>query len=129
VFQREPIRASHLRSEHSQGGAQRSEQYLYGAQRAVQSTCGRSGSFILKDTTVLGQTSSHVYEVRPRADKRGFDLISEALPFGRLWYCKPDDAVGYAKFYSRSHNMIVRVFDESGALIETHESEGGFREP
>jgi hypothetical protein len=83
----------------------------------------------LKDTTVLGQTCSHVYEVRPRADKRGFDLISEALPFGRLWYCKPDDAVGYAKFYSRSHNMIVRVFDESGALIETHESEGGFREP
>jgi len=54
----------------------------------------------LKDTTELGQTSSHVYEVRPRADKRGFDLISEALPFGRLWYTKPDDAIGYAKFYS-----------------------------
>jgi hypothetical protein len=82
----------------------------------------------LKDTTLLGQTSSHVYEVRPRADKRGFDLISEALPFGRLWYGKPDDAVGYAKFYSRSHTMIVRVFDESGALIETHESEGTFRQ-
>jgi len=27
-----------------------------------------------------------VYEVRPRNDKRGFDLISDALPFGRLWY-------------------------------------------
>jgi hypothetical protein len=26
-----------LRSEHSQGGAQRSEQYLYGAQRAIES--------------------------------------------------------------------------------------------
>jgi hypothetical protein len=24
------------------------------------------------------------YEVRPRKDKRGVDLISEALPFGRL---------------------------------------------
>src|SRR5262245_56097413 len=23
----------------------------------------------------------HVYEVRPRKDKRGFDLISDALPF------------------------------------------------
>jgi hypothetical protein len=34
-----------------------------------------------------------------------------------------------AKFYSRSHALIVRVFDESGALIETHESEGAFREP
>ena len=40
----------------------------------------------------------HVYEVRPRKDKRGVDLISDALPFGRLWYTKPDDAVDYAKF-------------------------------
>jgi hypothetical protein len=23
----------------------------------------------------------HVYEVRPRGDKRGFDLISDVLPF------------------------------------------------
>jgi hypothetical protein len=34
-FQREPIRTSVTRTEHSQGGAQRSEQYLYGAQRAI----------------------------------------------------------------------------------------------
>jgi hypothetical protein len=25
------------------------------------------------------------YEVRPRKDHRGIDLISDALPFGRLW--------------------------------------------
>ena len=73
--------------------------------------------------------SPHAYEVRPRADKRGFDLISEALPFGKLWYCKADDAIGYAKFYSRSHMAIVRVFDKSGALVETHELHGFFREP
>ena len=30
--------------------------------------------------------STHVYEVRPRKDKRGVNLISDALPFGRLWY-------------------------------------------
>ena len=29
-------------------------------------------------------SSQHIYEVRPRKDKRGFDLISDALPFGRL---------------------------------------------
>jgi hypothetical protein len=29
---------------------------------------------------------THVYEVRPRKDKRGVDLISDLLPFGRLWY-------------------------------------------
>ena len=73
--------------------------------------------------------STHVYEVRPRADKRGFDLISEALPFRKLWYCKADDAVGYAKFYGRSHMGMVPVFDHSGALIETHELRGAFREP
>ena len=31
-----------------------------------------------------------VYEVRPRKDKRGVDLISDVLPFGRLWYAKPN---------------------------------------
>ena len=29
-------------------------------------------------------SSQDVYEVRTRKDKRGFDLISDALPFGRL---------------------------------------------
>jgi hypothetical protein len=28
---------------------------------------------------------AHLYEVRPRKDKRGFDLISDALSFGVLW--------------------------------------------
>ena len=26
----------------------------------------------------------------------GVDLISDALPFGRLWYDTPDQAIGYA---------------------------------
>ncbi len=29
-------------------------------------------------------SSQHVYEVRPRKDNRGVDLIFDALPFGRL---------------------------------------------
>jgi len=39
----------------------------------------------------------HVYEVRPRKDERGVDLISDVLPFGRLWYGEPNaisNAVG-----------------------------------
>jgi hypothetical protein len=62
-------------------------------------------------------SSQHVYEVRPRKDKRGFDLISDALPFGRLWYCEPDaisNATGYAKFFSRSHDAVIRVYDDLG---------------
>jgi hypothetical protein len=59
------------------------------------------------------------------------DLISDALPFGRLWYGEPDaasNAIGYAKFYSRSHDAVIRVFDEAGNVIDTHEHAGEFRE-
>jgi hypothetical protein len=28
----------------------------------------------------------HVYEACPRKDKRGVDLVSDALPFGRVCY-------------------------------------------
>jgi hypothetical protein len=73
----------------------------------------------------------HVYEVHPRRDKRGFDLISDALPFGRLWYAEPNairNAIDYAKFYSRSHDAVVRVYDEAGKVIETHEHKGDFKE-
>jgi len=34
--------------------------------------------------------SLHVYEIRPRKDHRGVDLISDALPFDRLWYGEPN---------------------------------------
>jgi hypothetical protein len=70
----------------------------------------------------------HVYEVRPPKDKRGFDLVSDALPFGRLWYGEPN-AVSNAKFRSRSHDAVIRVYDEGGNVIETHEHAGRFREP
>src|SRR5882724_523280 len=33
---------------------------------------------------------THIYEVRPRKDHRGVDLIFDALPFGRLWYGEPN---------------------------------------
>ena len=65
--------------------------------------------------------------VRPRKDRRGFDLISDALPFGRLWYTKPDDAIECAKFYSRSHDAVIRVYDKSAKVIETHEHKGDFK--
>jgi hypothetical protein len=68
-----------------------------------------------------------VYEVRPRKDKRGFDLISDALPFGRLRYEQAPDAVEYAKFYSRSHDAVIRVYDEAGNVIETHDHTGDFK--
>jgi hypothetical protein len=38
-------------------------------------------------------------------------------------------AMGYAKFYSRSHHAVIRVYDEAGNIIETHEHVGDFKEP
>jgi hypothetical protein len=39
--------------------------------------------------------------VRPRKVKRGVNLISNALPFGRLWYAEPNavaNEIGFATF-------------------------------
>ena len=50
----------------------------------------------------------HFYEVRPRKDKRGVDLISDVLPFGRLWDGEPNEisnAIRYAK--KRSNEMAA----------------------
>jgi len=71
------------------------------------------------------------YEIRPRREKHGFHLISDALPFGRLWFAGPNaiaNPIKFAKFYSRSHDAVIRVYDESGNVIETHEHKGEFRE-
>ncbi len=51
--------------------------------------------------------------------------------FGRLWYNGPEvvaNAIGYAKYRSRSHDAVIRVYDETGNLIETHEQAGEFKE-
>jgi hypothetical protein len=48
-----------------------------------------------------------------------------------LWYGEPDavnNAIGYAKFFSRSHDAVIRVCDEAGKVIETHEHAGDFKE-
>jgi hypothetical protein len=71
----------------------------------------------------------HSYEVRPRKDRRGFDLISGQLPFGRLWYKDADAAIDYARFFSRSHPARITVFSTSGEAIETHEHAPRFVEP
>ena len=64
-------------------------------------------------------------------DHRGVDLISDVLPFGCLWYGEPNgvtNAIGYAEHRSRSHDAVIRVYDEAGNVIETHEHAGHFRE-
>ena len=73
----------------------------------------------------------HIYEVRPRKDKRGVDLISDVLAFGRLWYGEPNaisNAIGYRQYRSRSHHTVIRIYDAAGNVTETHEHKGNFKE-
>ena len=47
-------------------------------------------------------------------------------------YGEPDavsKAINYAKFCSRSHDAVIRVYDDAGDVIETHEHAGEFKEP
>ena len=65
------------------------------------------------------------YEVRPRKDRDGFDLISKLFRYGPIWYAGPDavrNAVAYAKYrsLSRSHRAKIHVLDNFGAVIQTH---------
>jgi hypothetical protein len=69
-----------------------------------------------------GIETPHVYEIRWRKDHRSVDLISDALPFGRLWYGEPHaviDAIGYVKHYSRSQLVVIRVYDEKSGRANT----------
>jgi hypothetical protein len=73
---------------------------------SAQSSPGRSKRLACATYATLSQWSlpSCVsdYRDRPRSDHRGVELVSDALPFGRLWYGEPNaasSAVGCAQFY------------------------------
>jgi hypothetical protein len=77
---------------------------------SILSTCG---SLKEAPASLIPAITEHAYEIRPRKDKRGVDLISDALPFGRFWYEQVTDAIEY---------------DDAGNLIETREHAGDFKE-
>src|SRR5436309_878299 len=64
-----------------------------------------------------------IYEIRPRVDCNGCNLISDVLRFGRLWFAGPSaiaNAIKFAKFSSRSHDTVIRVYDSAGNVIDRH---------
>jgi hypothetical protein len=72
-----------------------------------------------------------VYEIRPRTNKEGVDLVSDSLPYSPMWYRGPKavrDAIDHAKFFSRSHDAVICVYDDTGNIIETHKHLGDFKE-
>jgi hypothetical protein len=50
-----------------------------------------------------------------------------------LWYAGQnavvENAISYAMHRSRSHDVVIRVYDDAGNVIETHEHAGEFKEP
>jgi hypothetical protein len=58
----------------------------------------------------------------PRKSSR--TILSWSSQRGGLWYAGPNaisNAIGYAKFFSGSHDAVIRVEDAAGNVIETHE--------
>jgi len=54
--------------------------------------------------------SIELHVCRPRKDEDSVDLISDVLPFGRLWYEGPNaasNAIDYAKFRRRSDKAVI----------------------
>jgi hypothetical protein len=67
-----------------------------------------------------------------RAKINAASISFPMLPFGRLLYGEPNavsNAIGYAQRYSRSHDAVIRVYDESCNVIETHDQKVNFKEP
>ena len=72
------------------------------------------------------------FAIRPRADKHGFDLSSDTLPYSPLWYRGSNaivDAVGCAKSYSRPYPIVIRLYDATDNVIETLHYKSDFKEP
>ena len=65
-------------------------------------------------------------------DGKGCNLIGDVLRFGRLWFAGTNpiaNAIKFAKFYSRSHDAVIRVYDEAGNVINRHtQGAGDFKE-
>ena len=57
-------------------------------------------------------------------------IIFCALYFGAFaCVALAGDLIKYPKHYSRSHDAVIRVYDEAGNVIEMHEHAGAFGEP
>ena len=101
--------------------AMRTEQDSFGLLEAPSGKlCGDTNSRMKMSST----PAQDVYEIHPRNDRDGFDLISHRLRYGPIWYTGPDAvryAVAYAKYCSHSNRAVIRVFNEAGKVTETHE--------
>jgi hypothetical protein len=82
-------------------------------------------SFVLvevKATTPTTAAASRFCLARCSGAKAGVLVVFIGLDFIFIGFSN------YAKFYSRSHDAVIRVYDAAGNVIETHGPAGGFKE-
>ena len=83
--------------------------------------------------------SGEIDSIRPTANKIGRatridDALGRYVEFAKASFPRGMSleemrvAVDYAKYRSRSHNAVIRVYDDAGNMIETHEHKGEFKE-
>jgi len=59
------------------------------------------------------------YTVKPRKTRDGFNLESDALSHGFLWYVTTDSAIGFAQWHSRVKGGEIALFNEKNEVIQT----------
>jgi hypothetical protein len=72
----------------------------------------------------------HVYEIRPRGDKHGVDLISDVLhSIACGTACQRQSLMqSTTPSLTAGRMVVIHVYDAAGKLIERHEQAGDFRE-
>lgn len=66
----------------------------------------------------------HVYEIRPRKDKRGVDLICDVLPFGGLWYSEPMYRFPYQQDQALRSATVWQRIGRLGSSYDDHAADG-----
>jgi hypothetical protein len=68
--------------------------------------------------SVSRHRETKLYELRPRSDGKGFDLLLDGrFPLGTLWTPDSEFAIAYAESFSQLEKCEVRVFNNTGQLI------------
>jgi hypothetical protein len=72
------------------------------------------------------------YLIRRQGVKyRGDDVRASSEKYRAIfapWLPLNSARIGYAKFFSRTHQGVICVYDKAGSVIETHEHAGDFKE-
>jgi hypothetical protein len=69
-----------------------------------------------KSTETQGNAAKIVF-----VDLNGWQRRPNPLP-------REPNAISNARSYSRSHDAVIRVYDDAGNVIEAHEHKGDFKE-